>query len=174
MILALDAAYQDKAAAVGLVRFRHWTSDRPSSTRIFPCRTPDVYIPGAFSRRELPCLVHALEAAEPSYTHVLVDGYVHLREPQVKGLGLHLYEYLGGRVIVIGVAKNPLQTARDFAPILRGRSRRPLYVSAAGMDKLEAAELVAGMAGRHRIPAMLKLADSLARGGLPPASSLST
>jgi deoxyribonuclease V len=49
-------------------------------------------------------------------------------------------------------------------PIVRGQSRQALFVSAAGMDQERAAELVRGMHGQHRIPTLVKRADSLARG----------
>ena len=166
MLAALDVAYQDQFAAVGMVLFKSWDASAPSSVSMVPCRTPAAYTPGAFYRRELPCLLQAFESRGAACTHVLVDGYVHLQEPRRKGLGYHLYEHLAGRVMVIGVAKSPLAVARDFVPVLRGRSSRPLFVSAIGMDRFRAAAFVRTMAGEHRIPAMIKLADCAARQGL--------
>ncbi|MDY0350242.1 MAG: endonuclease V [Desulfobulbaceae bacterium] len=163
MKIALDVAYHHRHAVAGLVRFREWDADRPVSGRTIVCPAPGPYVPGEFYRRELPCLIRALESIPPDYSHVLIDGYVHLRRPRVKGLGRYLYEYLAGRAVVIGVAKSPLAMARDFVPVLRGRSRRPLYVSAMGTDLETAAAVVANMHGRYRLPTMTKLADSLAR-----------
>jgi deoxyribonuclease V len=49
--------------------------------------------------------------------------------------------------------------------VFRGTSARPLYVTAAGMSRVDAAELVRQMAGRHRMPDALRRADTLARHG---------
>jgi deoxyribonuclease V len=49
-------------------------------------------------------------------------------------------------------------------PLLRGTSKRPLYVTAAGMEVSAAAQRVRGMAGRYRIPDLARMADRLARG----------
>jgi len=163
MKIVLDVAYHHCHAVAGLVRFREWDSDRPVSWRTIVCPAPGPYVPGEFYRRELPCLIRALESIPPDYSHVLIDGYVHLRRPRFKGLGGYLYEYLAGRAVVIGVAKSPLALARDFVPVLRGQSRRPLFVSAMGTDLETTAAVVANMHGRHRLPTMIKLADSLAR-----------
>ncbi len=70
---------------------------------------------------------------------------------------------------MIGVAKSAFRTATHAIPVLRGTSARPLYVTAAGMPRTEAASLVRNMAGRHRIPDALRRADTLARHGLPRA-----
>ena len=69
-----------------------------------------------------------------------------------------------GLVGVIGVAKSPLRIADRFVPVLRGRSRKPLYVSAVGCSLERTARAVASMHGPHRIPTLLKTADRLARG----------
>lgn len=45
------------------------------------------------------------------------------------GRGAHLYEALGRGVAVIGVAKSRFVKAEPVEPVLRGRSRSPLYVS---------------------------------------------
>jgi hypothetical protein len=49
--------------------------------------------------------------------------------------------------------------------VLRGISARPLFVTAAGMPRTEAADLVRHMAGRFRLPDALRRADTLARTG---------
>jgi hypothetical protein len=48
--------------------------------------------------------------------------------------------------------------------VCRGKSRRPLFVSAIGMRPSEAASRIKEMAGPHRIPGMLNLADQLTKG----------
>jgi deoxyribonuclease V len=67
---------------------------------------------------------------------------------------------------VIGVAKTAFRTATHAIPVLRGTSARPLYVTATGMPRTAAAELVQRMAGSHRMPDALRRVDTLARHGL--------
>jgi len=47
--------------------------------------------------------------------------------------------------------------------VLRGGSRRPLLVTAAGLAPADAADLVRAMAGPHRLPDALKRVDTLSR-----------
>ena len=54
--------------------------------------------------------------------------------------------------------------------VVRGGARRPLYVTAAGLPVADAAALVAGMAGRYRLPDAVRRADALARGHAAPAT----
>jgi deoxyribonuclease V len=78
-----------------------------------------------------------------------------------QGWGAHLHEARG--IPVIGVAKTHFATAVDAVEILRGTSRTPLYVSAAGIDVTTAANWIAAMHGLHRLPTLLKQVDRLAR-----------
>jgi len=48
--------------------------------------------------------------------------------------------------------------------VRRGGTDRPLYVTAAGRDRAEAAALVRDMAGEFRLPDALRRVDALARG----------
>ncbi len=57
------------------------------------------------------------------------------------------------------------RTATHAVPLLRGTSARPLYVTAAGLPRADAADLVRRMAGRHRLPDAVRRADTLARTG---------
>jgi len=93
----------------------------------------------------------------------VVDGYADLDPDGRPGLGARAHAEFG--VPVIGVAKTAFRTATHAIPVLRGASARPLYVTAAGMSRLGAAELVRQMAGRHRMPDALRRADTLARHG---------
>jgi deoxyribonuclease V len=94
---------------------------------------------------------------------LVVDGYADLDPDGRPGLGAHAHAEFG--VPVIGVAKTAFRTATHAIPVLRGTSARPLYVTAAGMSRPDAAELVRQMAGRHRMPDALRRADTLARHG---------
>ena len=48
---------------------------------------------------------------------------------------------------------------------------RPFFVTAAGMPRADAADLVRRMVGRYRLPDALRRADTLARTG-PPAATM--
>jgi deoxyribonuclease V len=120
------------------------------------------YRPGEFYRRELPPLRAVLRGIG-GLGLLVVDGYADLDPAGRPGLGAHAHDEFA--VPVIGVAKSAFRTASHAVPVLRGRSARPLFVTAAGMPRAEAAELVLLMAGRHRIPDSLRRADELARTG---------
>src|SRR5438477_505234 len=77
--------------------------------------------------------------------------------------GAHAHAAFG--IPVIGVAKTRFRTATHAVEVLRGRSARPLFVTAAGMPAAQAASLVRRMAGPFRLPDALRRADALARTG---------
>jgi len=85
------------------------------------------------------------------------------------GLGAYAYAEFG--IPVIGVAKSRFLTATHAVPVVRGPSVRPLFVTAAGMPRADAPDLVRRMAGRYRLPDALHRADLLARAG-PPAATM--
>lgn len=123
------------------------------------------YRPGEFYLRELPAI---LPLAQTLVQHhgvatLAVDGYVDLAEAR-PGLGRHLYESLGGAIRVVGIAKNYF-VGTTAIPVHRGRSRRPLWVSATH-DVEGAAREVADMAGAYRVPELVRHVDHLARAGL--------
>jgi deoxyribonuclease V len=97
---------------------------------------------------------------------VIVDGYVWLDAAGKPGLGAHLHAALDGRTIVIGVAKSRFEGA-PAVPLVRGSSRSPLFVSAAGLSAEEAAQHIAQMSGSFRLPTLLKRVDQLSRTGNP-------
>ena len=98
----------------------------------------------------------------------MVDGYADLDPGGRPGLGAHAHAEFG--IPVIGVAKSRFRTATHAVPVVRGSSGRPLFVTAAGISRADAAELVRQMAGRYRLPDALRRADTLARTGLPAAT----
>src|SRR6185437_8578832 len=120
------------------------------------------YQPGRFYLRELLPL-HAALGGLTGMALLVVDGYADLDPDGRPGLGAHAHTEFG--VPVIGVAKTAFRTATHAIPVLRGTSARPLYVTAAGISRLGAAELVRQMAGRHRMPDALRRVDTLARHG---------
>jgi deoxyribonuclease V len=120
------------------------------------------YRPGEFYLRELPVLRAVLRGVR-GLSLLVVDGYVDLDPAGRPGLGAHAHAEFG--VPVIGVAKSAFRTATHAVPVLRGAATRPLFVTAAGMSRHEAADLVATMAGQFRLPDALRRADALARTG---------
>jgi deoxyribonuclease V len=162
MIACLDVHYFGSSAASACVRFAGWEAREPAAERIQVVRPIEPYQPGQFYRRELPCLLAVLKA-DPLPECAVVDGYVWLDGQGRAGLGAHLFEALERRVAVVGVAKTAFAGAAHAVAVLRPGSRRPLYVTAAGLESQEASRLVARMAGAHRIPSMLGRADAIAR-----------
>jgi deoxyribonuclease V len=118
------------------------------------------YQAGVFYLRELPPL-RAVLAGQDELRLVVVDGYADLDSNGSPGLGARLHAELG--VPVIGVAKSAYRTATHAIPVLRGTSSRPLFVTAAGLPREDAADLVLHMGGRFRVPDALRRADALAR-----------
>ena len=147
-ILAADAA------------FSHVLAER---TAVLP-RVPP-YRPGEFYRRELPPLRAVLDDLS-GLGLLVVDGYADLDPRGRPGLGARAHAEFG--IPVIGVAKSRFRTATHAVPVLRGSSRRPLFVTAAGMPAADAADLIRRMAGRYRLPDALRRADTLARAGPSP------
>jgi deoxyribonuclease V len=119
------------------------------------------YEPGEFYRRELPPL-RALLADVGDLDLLIIDGYVTLDPAGKPGLGA--YAHAEFAVPVIGVAKTRFASAAHAIPVLRGNAKRPLYVTSAGIEPADAAELVRTMTGGYRLPDALRRADSLARG----------
>ena len=107
------------------------------------------YESGSFYKRELPCIVSLLQDLDVrDISLVVIGGFVYLDGDGRYGLGGHLYERLERRAQVVGVAKSPFKGSCKFVrEICRGRSKRPLFVSAIGMDVDEAARLVKWMSG---------------------------
>lgn len=163
MIFAVDALYNDATATgqVAGILFEGWTSS--ISHRELTCQIANVepYEAGSFFKRELPAISAILDLTFEPIDIIIVDGYVDL-EPGHPGIGRRLYDLLGGKVAVVGVAKTPFQGAVGVKEVRR-HGTRPLYVSAAGMDLQEAARGVRDMDGSFRIPTLLKRVDGLTR-----------
>lgn len=165
MLACLDTDYREDETVVGCVLFHDWTDAEAAVEQVTRLPPAAPYEPGHFYRRELPGLLHALShRLDPSPLFaVIIDGYVWLDEAGRPGLGAHLAEALPGQVI-IGVAKTVFRGS-GAAEVLRGDSQKPLFVTAAGMDKGEAARQVARMHGPHRVPTLIRRADQLCRRG---------
>jgi len=165
-IVALDTHYMADAAVTAAVAFSSWSDAAASHS--WTVRTSPIadYTSGAFYKRELPCVLQALQCTTLPADIVVVDGYVWLGAGR-PGLGWHVYDALnrdgGKEVAVVGVAKNPFVDNAVARAVCRGGSKKPLYVTAAGMDVDDAAACVVRMHGAHRHPTLLKVVDRLCR-----------
>lgn len=143
--------------------FDQWQDGAPSASFTATIQPPADYNPGELFRRELPCLLAVLQRTNVTPGIVVVDAYVTLDPSGRPGLGAHLYEALGRRVPVIGVAKTPFAAATTAIPLLRGTSVKPLWITALGVQAEEAALHIGSMHGNHRMPTLLRQVDRLAR-----------
>ncbi len=164
MLACVDVDYRENEAAAACVLFRAWGDEAPAGQLVQHLAGIEPYVPGQFYRRELPCLLAVLGRVAEPLEVVVIDGYVWLGDETHPGLGAHLYEALGRRVPVVGVAKTRFHSARLAVPVVRGRdSTRPLFVTAAGLDAALAGEWVRSMHGDYRLPTLLKRVDQLCR-----------
>ncbi len=162
MIACLDVAYVHAAAYAAGIAFRDWCDSGPAEERTLLPTEVQPYLTGQFFRRELPCLLAVLRALPPVGVAV-VDGYVWLDDAGKPGLGAHLYQALDGEVAVIGVAKTRFRGANIACEVTRGKSARPLFITAAGISPERAADHIRSMHGCYRIPTLLKRVDGLCR-----------
>lgn len=168
MIACVDVQYEGGAgrgARAAVVTFDTWSSATPSARRIVSVGHVEPYEPGAFYRRELPCIRAALATLAALPDIVIVDGHVWL-ETGVPGLGARLLEAEPRLRTVVGVAKTRFRDA-PATEVLRGASKTPLYVDEIGA-RVDAPRAVAAMHGPFRVPTMLRLVDRLCRGLEPP------
>ena len=171
MLAFMDVYYHEQSATAqgaraAAVMASHWQATASSSTIVVDIDEVADYEPGAFYRRELPSLLALLKALPQPPDLLVIDGYVWLDAQGRPGLGAHLHEALSGRIPVVGIAKTAFAGAENCSriiPVLRGGSKRPLFVTAVGTDLQEAASWVAQMSGKHRIPDLLKQVDALSR-----------
>lgn len=165
MILAFDTYYRATDAKTICIAFTDWESDHADTvyTDIYDIRSS--YIPGSFYKRELPCILHLFnEKISEIPETIIVDGFVYLDDDDKPGLGARLYIALDRKVPVVGVAKTNFATIiNNKRAVYRGRSRRPLFVTAAGMPLDTAAKNVKSMSGNFRIPLLLNQLDRLSR-----------
>jgi deoxyribonuclease V len=161
VIACFDVDYKADKAHIGGVLIRKWTDAAPF--REYGKVIDDIadYVPGQFYKRELPCIIQLLDEIVEPIDLIVVDGYVWLTDDK-KGLGAYLYEALNQKIPVIGVAKNWFKD-NTAIQVLRGESKKPLFVTAAGFDAKIAAKKIEQMDGEFRNPTILKQVDQLCR-----------
>jgi deoxyribonuclease V len=164
MILAVDVHYTGHTAKAAGVSFRAWEQPSFDTKFISPVSPVEDYTPGSFYKRELPCILKLLHDHKLAPDCIVIDGFVFLDGASSPGLGKHLYDSLNASTPVVGVAKTAFKKMSEEYQIFRGASRKPLYITAAGMPLEQARRNIRSMHGRHRIPEMLKSTDQLCRG----------
>jgi deoxyribonuclease V len=160
--LCVDVHYSGGSATAAGVMFRRWDDPMPLDEVTVSTRVPSDYEPGAFYKRELPCIIELLAHLPQQPNLIIIDGYVWLGRSR-PGLGHHLFSVLGGQTPVVGIAKNRFAGMEEATEVLRGGSKRPLFVTAEGIDRDDVAGRIATMQGEHRIPTLIKRADQLCR-----------
>jgi deoxyribonuclease V len=165
MILAFDTYYfEDKAKTVG-IGFNTWaaTTDLKIYTEILD--GVEDYIPGEFYRRELPCILSLLKLIDiADIEFIIVDGFVYLDDEGKPGLGAHLFQQLEQKIPVIGLAKSNFATLqKNKRMLIRGDSKKPLFVTSVGIDIDLATSYIREMSGLYRMPAVLKYLDTLTK-----------
>jgi Deoxyinosine 3''endonuclease (endonuclease V) len=164
MLACLDVSYRDTMACAAGITFQNWTDAKPLDEKVIEIQNVAPYQPGHFYRRELPCLLAILQKLPPIDV-AIIDGYVWLDGESRPGLGAHLYHALNAKVPVVGVAKTKFHGADCVCEVIRGVSKRPLFITAAGVQKELAAQHVRSMHGKNRLPTLLARADYLCRHG---------
>ncbi len=165
-IAFLDVHYKDAGARAACALTESWEAESPVSTYVQDIETVEPYEPGNFYRRELPCLLSVLRLLPALPATIVVDGYVWLSSGDRPGLGARLYDALGRGTSVVGIAKTAfagVESCASVVPVFRGTSQNPLFVTAVGMEPGIAAQCVSRMAGKYRIPDIVRIADRLSR-----------
>ncbi|NND96093.1 MAG: endonuclease V [Pirellulaceae bacterium] len=163
MIACFDVHYGDDTAWAAAVVLRQW-DDSTAADQVSHSETEfGDYRPGSFYQRELKPLQVLVARIHHPIQYFVIDAYCHLSAERSPGLGAYLHRLLPVGSVVIGVAKNRFRLSTHAVELFRGNSDRPLFVTSIGMDYESAAKHIESMAGAHRIPSMLKMADRLAR-----------
>lgn len=164
MILAFDTYYFDNHAKTVCISFNSWTDDKCSIYTETLDNVED-YQSGEFYKRELPCILSLLRIIDYSKVEaIIVDGFVFLDDNNKLGLGGHLYKELKSIIPIIGVAKNNFATIEKHKRVLlRGKSKKPLFITSIGIDIDIATRHIRDMNGTFRIPTLLKYLDTLTK-----------
>lgn len=159
-IVLTDVYYQPSYAQAAGVVIQKWSDQASIEEHTHRSHEVAGYVSGQFYQRELPHLLSLLDKI-PQYDCVVVDAHVWLTEGEA-GAGHYLWRALGQTTPVIGVAKNPFRGGVAL-PLLRGESKKPLWVSSVGVEPCLAVEWISSMSGEHRMPTLLKRVDELSR-----------
>ncbi|MET4083688.1 deoxyribonuclease V [Pedobacter sp. UYP30] len=161
MKLAVDVYYYNTKAKVCGIIFKDWEQQDIEKIISLTLSNDNEYISGEFFKRELPCILKLLEKVDiQKIDTIIIDGYVYLNDQKKLGLGGYLYHSLEEKIPIIGVAKSSFfQNDQNVVKVLRSNSKKPLYITAIGIDKDVAANYVESMFGLYRFPELLRKLD---------------
>ncbi|AXT54627.1 endonuclease V [Aquimarina sp. AD1] len=162
MIIAFDTYYYDNKAKTIGVSFNKWENNTPIEIYSEIIEGVAEYEPGSFYKREMPCILSLLKKINlDQIDFIIVDGYVILDDDGKYGLGGHLYQNLNEKIPIIGVAKSGYDSNKlNSRALLRGESKKPLYISAVGIELDLAFEYIKSMHGNYRMPTLLQIMDT--------------
>ena len=164
MILAFDTYYFDHKAKTVCLAFKNWNDKEPASIFEKIISGLAEYEPGAFYKRELPCILSLLTEIKSGIKEIeaiIIDGFVILDDHNKLGLGGYLYQYLDDKIPVIGIAKSGFRgNTKNVHKLIRGESRKPLFITALSMELESAYENIKSMHGDFRMPTILQILDT--------------
>lgn len=165
MKLIIDVSYQDNNAKVVGGFFENWNDEKFIKVSQKIVNNIKEYISGEFYKRELPCILEFLNDYDINEIElIIIDGFVFLNDDNKQGLGGYLFESLDKRIPVIGVAKTSFHNNnKNVIDVLRGNSKKPLYISSIGIELLKASDLIKNMFGNNRMPNIIKQIDTQTR-----------
>lgn len=171
MILFIDVKYTDNGYKTCGVITDSFYDKEPKKILTLKSNKPAAdYIPGEFYKRELPCIIEFLKYYKLKPEYIVVDGFCINKDNENNihaGLGYKVFTYLRDNVVgfsnvkIIGIAKSAYCTSPEIAwEILRGKSKKPLYMQACGANVKEINNTtIENMYGDYRIPELLKITD---------------
>lgn len=162
MILAFDTYYFENKAKTVCITFNEWMDVEPAEIFEETINGVTEYESGAFYKRELPCILSLLNKIRiENIKAIIIDGFVVLDNQGKLGLGGHLFKQIKSSIPVIGVAKSGFHgNEKNVIELLRGESKKPLFITAIGMGLETAFEHIKSMHGNYRIPTLLKILDT--------------
>lgn len=162
MILAFDTYYWDDKAKTVCLSFENWIDDKPVEVYTEIIEGIAAYEPGSFYKREMPCILSLLQLINLNdISLIIVDSFVLLDDDDKMGLGAHLFEALSSKTPIIGVAKTGFHNnKKNVRELLRGESKKPLFISAIGIDLELAYNHIKSMHGIYRMPTLLQILDT--------------
>lgn len=162
MILAFDTYYWENKAKTVCLSFENWTNDKPVEVYAEIIEEIAAYEPGSFYKREMPCILSLLQQINLNdISLIIVDSFVLLDDDGKMGLGAHLFEALDSKIPIIGVAKTGFHNnKKNVRELLRGESKKPLFISAIGINLELAYNHVKSMHGIYRMPTLLQILDT--------------
>ena len=147
MNVCIDVCYTEQVAITAGVLFVNWRDAEPCDELAAVTGNVHPYTAGQFRNRELEPLLAVLKESPRRPT----SGHIWLHYASTAGLGAYVCDALNEGVPVTGVANKRFGASCVADEVLRS-SRRPLYVTSAGIDSRTATDNILQMHGEHRVP----------------------